>query len=88
MKFCPGLDKEYEQYHEVILYDIKNVRITTNPFERIASIKCLKWFQVPKNVHLAEKSGETVVCSACTKHYVMICNMYPNAYLRHLLARN
>ena len=80
MKFCPGLDKEeYQRYYEVIWYDSKNVRITTNPIERIASTKCRKWFGVAKNAPLAEKSSESVVCSAC-KRLVMIYSMHQHAY--------
>ena len=68
MKFCPGLDKEeYHEHREVIRYDLKNVRITTSPVERIDSSKCLKWFRVPKNAPLAEKSSDSVLCSACKK---------------------
>ena len=65
-KFCPGLDKEeYQHYRDTIRYDLKNVRIATSPIERIDSCKCRKWFRVPKNAPLAEKSCESVMCSAC-----------------------
>ena len=65
MKFCPGLDKdEYQQYREVIWYDS---RITISPIERINSIKCRKWFQVPGNARLSQKCSESVMCLACKK---------------------
>ena len=79
MKICPGLDKEeYHEYREVIRYDLKNVRIITSPVERINSSKCLKWFRVSKNVPSAEKSSDSVLCSACKK----LCNDLKHASKR------
>ena len=85
MKFCPGLDKEeYQHYRDIIRYDLKNVRIATSPIERIDSCKCRQWFRVPKNAPLADKSCESVMCSAWhVRSYVNVCVKHPSAFLRH-----
>ena len=68
-KFCPGFDeKNYlEQYHAVICYHIKGVRIWGKPFSRIDSEKCLMWHQLEKNACVEEKKLFTVLCRECKR---------------------
>ena len=65
MKVCPGISvEEYESYKEVIRYDQKKVHITNDPFTRIASVKCLLWFPMPRNMDKQKMTSE-VVCTEC-----------------------
>ena len=65
MKVCPGISvEEYESYKEVIRYDQKKVHITNDPFTRIASVKCLLWFPMPRNMD-KQKMTSKVVCTEC-----------------------
>ena len=63
-KFCPDFDeKNYlEQYHAIIRYHIKGVRICGEPFSRIDSEKCLMWHQLAKNACVEEKMLFGVLC--------------------------
>ena len=66
MTVCPGISvEEYESYKEVIRYDQKNVLITNDPFTRIASVKCLMWFRVPRNTSKQKRMASEVVCTEC-----------------------
>lgn len=39
-KFCPGVTSLYQQYIEVIRFDIKGLRQTTTPFLCVDSVYC------------------------------------------------
>lgn len=65
MTVCPGISvEEYESY-KVIRYDQKNVHITNDPFTRIASVKCLMWFPVPRNTSKQKRIASEIVCTEC-----------------------
>ena len=66
-KFSPDFDeKNYlEQYHTIIRYHIKGVRICGEPFSRIDSEKCLMWHQLAKNACVEEKMLFGVLCREC-----------------------
>ena len=66
-KFCPDFDKKnyLEQYHAIIRYHIKGVRICGEPFSRIDSEKCLMWHQLAKNACVEEKMLFGVLCREC-----------------------
>ena len=68
MTVCPGISvEEYESYKEIIRYDQKNVHITTDPFTRIALVKCLVWFPVPRNTSKQKRMASEVPCTECAK---------------------
>ena len=66
-KFYPGFDeKNYlEQYHAVICYHIKGVRIWGKSFSHIDSENCLIWHQLAKNACVEEKMLFTVLRREC-----------------------
>ena len=68
-KFCPGIEpSEYEkEFHDVIHFDIKSVRITDFPFHRIDSINCKLLFQLAHNATESERTVKKVRCSACKR---------------------
>ena len=69
MKYCPGLQLEqYEEYKEIIRYDVKSVKFTDMPVKRIASTRCLMWFPLGRRGVKKEKEGESeVLCSECVR---------------------
>lgn len=67
-KFCPGFhDAAYEAYFDVIRYDPKGVRRTTQPIARIDSNSCLLWHKLARNASIFEKDMESVMCSSCKR---------------------
>ena len=67
-KFCHGLEvSQYEAYRDVIRYDIKNVRQTTEPFARVDSVRCLLWFDLGHRPTLARREAESLLCSNCVR---------------------
>jgi len=68
-KFCPGLEWEFyeERYHSVIRYHPSYVRYCTAPFQRVDSVKCKLWYQLPANASLVDKSAVEVLCSFCKR---------------------
>ena len=65
MQVCPGIPpEEYEGYKKVIGYDQKRVQITNDPFTRIASVKCLLWFPIPRSMGKQKMTSE-IVCTEC-----------------------
>lgn len=68
MTVCSGISvEEYESYKDVIRYDLKNVHVTTDPFTRIASQKCLVWFPIPRSTTKQKKMASEVACTECAK---------------------
>ena len=69
MKYCPGFQlQQYEEYKEIIRYDMKSVKLTDTPVKRIASAKCLLWFPLGKRGVKKEKLEESeVLCSPCVR---------------------
>lgn len=66
MKYCPGLSvEEYEEYKQVVGYDIKSVCITEGPFKRIASKHCLLWYPMSRNMSKDNKRSYEVICRKC-----------------------
>ena len=68
-KFCPGIDPLYfeEEYHKIICFHIKNVRLCQFPFMRVDSIICKLWFIPASNISAVEKSANEVKCPACKR---------------------
>ena len=67
-KFCPGLEmSEYEHYKEIIRFDIKSVRLTTEPFARVDSVLCLLWFELGKRASAARREAESILCQHCVR---------------------
>ena len=68
-KFCPGIEPdEYEkEFHSVIRFHIKSVRVTDFPFHRVDSINCKLLFQLAHNATECERSAQKVICSACKR---------------------
>jgi len=68
-KFCPGFDVKdyYDQYHSVIRYHIKGVRVWERPFTRIDSDSCLLWHQLAKNSSKEDKLSFAVMCKNCKR---------------------
>lgn len=62
-KFCPGFDSDVYNttYFDVIRYDPKGVRRTTQPIARIDSQGCLLWHK------LASIFEKAVMCSSCKR---------------------
>ena len=42
-KFCPGVTTLYQQYKEVVQFDIKGLCQTTTPFLCVDSVSCELW---------------------------------------------
>ena len=61
-KFCPGIDPDYyeEEYHKVIRFHIKSVRVCHFPFLRVDSVNCKLWFIPASNLPVAEKTAYEV----------------------------
>ena len=68
-KFCPGIDPEYyeEEYHKVIRFHIKSVRLCECPFTRIDSVTCMHWFKPSLNLSVAQKEANEVKCPPCKR---------------------
>ena len=68
-KFCPGIDPQHyeEEYHEILRFHIKSVRLCQFPFIRVDSIDCKLWFIPASNVSAVEKSAKEVKCPACKR---------------------
>ena len=67
-KFCPGLDiSTYKAYKDIIRFDIKSVRQTTEPFARVDSVHCLLWFDLGCRPSLARREAESLLCSSCVR---------------------
>ena len=68
-KFCPGIEpSEYErEFHDVIRFHIKSVRITDFPFHRVDSINCKLLFQLSQNATDSERTAKEVRCSSCKR---------------------
>ena len=65
-KFCPGISFDiYQQYYEVIRYDLKSVRKAVTPVQQIDSVNCKVWFCLASNASMTEKGSDEVLCSAC-----------------------
>ena len=72
-KFCPGISKEkYEEYHSVIRYHIKSIRIWDQPFKRIDSRNCLLLHQLAANAKYEERVNSSVLCKACKR---LLCDL-------------
>ena len=74
-KFCPGIDpQEYqEKYFSKIKYDVKQLRRSDHPFNRIDSSNCLLFHKLAKNAGILEKDLNCVLCTSC-KHLVSDLN--------------
>ena len=68
-KFCPGINPhDYEEeYHKVIRFHIKTVRLCHFPFMRVDSINCKLWFIPALNIPVVEKTSSEVKCPACKR---------------------
>jgi hypothetical protein len=67
-KFCPGLNPaEYESQKEIIRFDLKKVRKTTEPFLRVDSVKCLLWHELGRKASTERREASEVLCPACVR---------------------
>ena len=68
-KFCPGIDPQYyeEEYHKIIRFHIKSVRLNQFPFMHVDSNNCKLWFIPASNISAVEKSANEVKCPACKR---------------------
>lgn len=67
-KFCPGLDvSQYEQYKDIVRFDVKSLRKTEEPFLHIDSVRCLLWFLLGKTISVQRREAEAVICPPCVK---------------------
>ena len=68
-KFCPGIDPLYyeQEYHKIIRFHIKSVRLCQFPFMRVDCINCKLWFIPASNISAVEKSANEVKCPACKR---------------------
>jgi len=68
-KFCPGIDPTFyhSHYFETIRFDIKSVRRTAEPFDRVDSVNCKLWFLLASNATAAQKAAMEVQCPACKR---------------------
>ena len=68
-KFCLGIEYNIyeEQYHSVIRYHLKSVRYCAAPFQRVDSVNCMLWYQLPMNALLVDKHAKEVLCSSCKR---------------------
>ena len=65
-KFCPGLEpSEYDKYKDVIRFDLKSVRCTSEPFIRIDSTSCLMWSELGKRAPRDRREATEVLCRPC-----------------------
>lgn len=63
-KFCPGIEPDYyeEEYHKVLRFHVKSVRLCHFPFSRVDSVNCMLWFKPALNLPVAEKAAREVKC--------------------------
>lgn len=68
-KFCPGIDFDLftEKYTTNVRYELKGVRITTEPFRRVDSTLCKLWHKLARNSSIFEKDMDDVMCQPCKK---------------------
>ena len=67
-KFCPGIDpQEYQKYFSKIRYDVKQLRRSDHPFNRIDSSNCLLFHKLAKNAGILEKDLNCVLCTSCKR---------------------
>ena len=67
-KFCPGLDpNEYKKYRDVIRFDLKSVRSTSDPFIRIDSVSCLMWSELGKRAPRERREAKEILCRSCIR---------------------
>lgn len=67
-KFCPGIQPSvYEQQREIIRFDLKSVRKTTEPFSRVDSIGCKMWTELGKTSSWDRRKEDAVVCRPCLR---------------------
>ena len=68
-KFCPGIDPDYyeEEYHKVLRFHLKSVRLCHFPFSRVDSVNCMLWFKPALNLSAAEKAASKVKCPPCKR---------------------
>ena len=71
-KFCPGVTGLYQQYKEVIRFDIKGLRQTTTPFLRVESVSCELWHKLPSNASREQREAEVLLCRQCVR---LKCNL-------------
>ena len=66
-KFCPGIDPdEYEKAIEVIRFNLKSVRKTTEPISRVDSVNCFLWWRLGATSSEAKREADAVLCRACS----------------------
>jgi len=60
--FCPGIgyQKYHDSYYSVICFHIALVNFSNSPFQRVEAQRCLRWYKLPKNATLQEKSSDEV----------------------------
>ncbi len=68
-KFCPGINFDLftEKYATNVRYELKGVRIITEPFRRVDSTLCKMWHKIAKNSSIFEKDMDDVMCQPCKK---------------------
>ena len=68
-KFCPGIEMGHymSEYHKIIRYHIKSVRLTEFPFHRVDSQKCQLLFELSHNATATEKVSSELRCYPCKR---------------------
>ena len=68
-KFCPGIDSQQyqEEYFSKIRYDVKQLRQSDHPFNRVDSSSCLLFHKLAKNAGIMEKEMDCVLCKSCKR---------------------
>ena len=68
-KFCPGINPDYyeEEYHKVLRFHVKSVRLCHFPFSCVESVNCMLWFKPALNLPAAEKAAREVKCPPCKR---------------------
>jgi len=68
-KFCPGVEPDHykKEYHDVIRFHIKSVRLLEFPFNRVDSVNCSMLHKLAHNATYLEKAAGEVRCPACKR---------------------
>ena len=66
-KLCPGINPDYyeEEYHKVLCFHLKSVRLHHFPFSCVDSVNYMLWFKPVLNLSAAEKVAKEVKCPPC-----------------------
>ena len=68
-KLCPCIDPDYcdEEYHKVLCFHLKSVRLCHFPFSCVDSVNCMVWLKPALNLSATGKAASEVKCPPCKR---------------------